>query len=126
MATAPSNAATPAAVRRRHGRGASVGSTSLIAGFRVNATAAVEQVRTCRIYGAERQERDAEVANPSEETVQLCLVDERPRQSGSAITEPDQREVLKHGGPMIVEVARDPDFVYRGPGSYRSGLAQAG
>ncbi|MDT4971163.1 MAG: hypothetical protein QOG22_1306 [Pseudonocardiales bacterium] len=40
----------------------------------------------------------------------MRLVDERPGQAGGAIVEADQGEVVERGGPVIVEVARDPDL----------------
>jgi hypothetical protein len=81
---------------------------------------------TGAIEGAQRQQGDAEVADPGEDTVQLRLVDDRPGQAGGAIVEADQGEVVEGGGPVIVEVTYDLDLVRRGAGHGRAGLARAG
>src|SRR5215213_429974 len=85
-------------------------------------------VGCCRglMEGAHRQQRDAEVADPIEDAVQLRLVDDRAGQAGSAVVEANQGEVAERGGPVIVEVTGDPDLVHRGVGRRRAGPAGAG
>jgi hypothetical protein len=89
----------------------------------------VTRTRSGRLYRpieeAQSQYWDAQVADPGEHTVQVRLVNERPGETGGAVVETDESEIVKGGGPVVVEVAGDPDLVHGDAGGGGAGPASA-
>ena len=66
---------------------------------------------TWGVDGLDRDQGGAEVAHLGEQAVQLGLVGHGATQGGGAVVFADEGQSAEPGGPVLVEVSLDPEFV---------------
>src|SRR4029077_5694876 len=68
----------------------------------------------------DRDEWEAQVSNPLEETVESCLVDDLAADDGRTVVQVADGQSVEPRGPVRVEMPRESDLITSGLGAIRS------